>query len=156
MTPPTPERRRLADWVLKKADENLKLTAENEKLIRWNRGFQQDLVAVYNKLKSERARVKELEHELAFQKSIVIGSISAKVMNCGRCSELENELSIAIKTKDMYLRATKDDKDLRIKVLGDALISIEEYWNSEPTAAVDAAEEMRFRAREALAGKEKR
>jgi len=33
----------------------------------------------------------------------------------------------------------------------EALESIIEYWNGSPDSAVDAAEEMRFRAQEALA-----
>ncbi len=36
--------------------------------------------------------------------------------------------------------------------LHDALLSIEEYWNGSPDSAVDAAEEMRDRARKALDG----
>lgn len=56
------------------------------------------------------------------------------------------------------LRALSDERDaLAVEVarLTDALISIEEYWNGADGSAVDAAEEMRHRARAALAANTK-
>ena len=65
----------------------------------------------------------------------------------------KNRWQLAAANGVAQITALRDECDeLRAEVerLREALVSIEEYWNGAPEAAVDAAEEMRSRARIAL------